>query len=78
MEELFEEVLALCLDRVADGDSPTSCAADFPEFADLEPLLQLADELAALPRREQRLVWLVASRDRFVADRPWRDREPEG
>lgn len=52
MEELFEEALALCLDRVADGDSPSSCADSFPEFTTLLPLLQLAAELIALGRAE--------------------------
>lgn len=63
MEELFEEVLALCLDRIADGDSPASCAADFPDFADLLPLLEIAAELMVLPRREANGPWLTIYRN---------------
>ncbi|MBA2450447.1 MAG: hypothetical protein H0V51_20725 [Chloroflexi bacterium] len=62
MEELFEEALALCLDRVADGDSPASCADDFPEFHGLLPLLQLAAELIALGRCRVEPGWLITSR----------------
>ncbi|MGE3269872.1 MAG: hypothetical protein AB7P40_14060 [Chloroflexota bacterium] len=42
MDDMFEEVLAICLDRLADGDDVASCTADFPECPDLEPLLELA------------------------------------
>ena len=48
MEEVFDEVLAVCLDRVGDGDSAEACAAEFPEFPDLLALLQLATDLRAL------------------------------
>ena len=48
MEEVFDEVLAECLDRVGDGDSAEACAAEFPEFPDLLALLQLATDLRAL------------------------------
>ena len=47
MEEIFEEVLALCLDRLADGDSPQACAVDFPDFPDLLSLLEIAAALSA-------------------------------
>lgn len=46
MNDLFEEVLAICLDRLADGDTVADCVADFPECADLEPLLSLAAALS--------------------------------
>jgi len=61
MEELFEEALALCLDRVADGDSPASCADDFPELQGLLPLLQLAAGLIALGRSRPEPLWLRTS-----------------
>jgi hypothetical protein len=46
MNDMFEEVLAICLDRLADGDSVADCVADFPECPDLEPLLTLAAALS--------------------------------
>ena len=48
MDEMFEEVLAICLDRLSDGDDVASCVADFPECPDLEPLLELAAALTAV------------------------------
>jgi hypothetical protein len=45
MDEMFEEVLAICLDRLSDGDDIASCVADFPECPDLQPLLELAAAL---------------------------------
>jgi hypothetical protein len=47
MDEMFEEVLAICLDRVSDGDSIESCVADYPECPDLQPLLEIAAALSA-------------------------------
>ena len=47
MDEMFEEVLAICLDRLSDGDDVESCVADFPECPDLQPLLELAAALSA-------------------------------
>ena len=58
MEEVFDEVLAVCLDRIVDGDSAEACAAEFPEFPDLLPLLQLANDLRSVPGSEGRLGWL--------------------
>ena len=72
MEEVFEEVLALCLDRVVDGDSPAACAADFPDYPDLLPLLEFAGGLSALPRSEPSPPWRLPPRDdvaRFPARR---------
>ncbi|MCC7367311.1 MAG: hypothetical protein IT306_02750 [Chloroflexi bacterium] len=45
MDEMFEEVLAICLDRLADGDTVEDCIADFPECPELQPLLALAAAL---------------------------------
>lgn len=47
MDDLFDEVLALCLDRLADGDDVDACVIDFPECPDLRPLLEIAQALAA-------------------------------
>ncbi len=52
MEEVFDEVLAVCLDRIVDGDSAEACAAEFPDFPDLLPLLQLANDLRSVPGSE--------------------------
>jgi hypothetical protein len=48
MDEMFEEVLAICLDRLSDGDDIASIVADFPECPDLQPLLELAAALSAV------------------------------
>jgi hypothetical protein len=48
MDDMFEEVLAICLDRLSDGDDVESCVADFPECPDLPPLLEIAAALSAL------------------------------
>lgn len=45
MDDMFDEVLAICLDRLSDGDDIASCVADFPECPDLEPLLEIAAAL---------------------------------
>lgn len=50
MDDLFEEVLAICLDRLSDGDAIESCVADFPECLDLGPLLEIAAALSAESR----------------------------
>jgi hypothetical protein len=47
MDEMFEEMLAICLDRLSDGDDVESCVADFPECPDLRPLLEIAAALSA-------------------------------
>ena len=47
MDEMFEEVLAICLDRLSDGDDVESCLADFPECPDLQPLLEIAAALSS-------------------------------
>ncbi len=65
--ELFEEVLAFCLDRLADGDAPEACAADFPEYPDLLLLLEIAAELRAQPQPQPGAAWLRASRERLEA-----------
>ncbi len=67
MDEMFEEVLAICLDRLSDGDDVESCVADFPECPDLQPLLELAAALNAASADDHRRVdrtptWLLPRR----------------
>jgi len=50
MIDLFDELLSICLDRLADGDTVTDCVMDFPEVPDLEGLLETAAALMALPQ----------------------------
>jgi hypothetical protein len=68
MDEMFDEVLAICLDRLSDGDDVASCIADFPECPDLEPLLEIAAALSAASddaaKRDDRApAWLRPRRD---------------
>ena len=67
MDEMFEEVLAICLDRLSDGDSVESCLADFPECPELEPLLEIAAALSAssadnFKRADRTPTWLLPRR----------------
>ena len=63
MNEMFEEVLAICLDRLADGDSVAACVADFPECSELESLLELAAALSetghARVKADRGPTWLI-------------------
>jgi hypothetical protein len=63
MDEMFEEVLAICLDRLSDGDDIESCVADFPECTELQPLLEIAAALSSASaadnaRVDQAPTWL--------------------
>jgi hypothetical protein len=74
MDEMFEEVLAICLDRLSDGDEVAACVADFPECPDLQPLLEIAAALtdaAGQPgaRQDRAPTWLLP-RQREVRLRP--------
>lgn len=67
MDEMFEEVLAICLDRLSDGDDVESCLADYPECPDLRPLLELAAALTEVAADNHRRVdrtptWLLPRR----------------
>ena len=66
MDEMFEEVLAICLDRLSDGDDLESCVADYPECPDLQPLLEIAAALSAAPADSRRVdrtpTWLPTRR----------------
>jgi hypothetical protein len=68
MDELFEEVIAICLDRLSDGDSIEACVADFPECPDLQPLLEIAAALTATAaddhkRSDRSPTWLQPRRN---------------
>ena len=67
MDEMFEEVLAICLDRLSDGDDVESCMADYPECPDLQPLLVIAAALSSasadhLRRADRAPTWLLPRR----------------
>lgn len=67
MDEMFEEVLAICLDRLSDGDDVEACLADYPECPDLQPLLELAAALTEVAADNHRRVdrtptWLLPRR----------------
>lgn len=68
MDDMFEEVLAICLDRVSDGDDVESCVADFPECPELGPLLEIAAALSSASeehhRRSNRTPAWLKSRER--------------
>ena len=62
MIDLFDELLSICLDRLADGDTVADCVADFPEVPDLEGLLETAAALMAVQDERPIQPWMrVAS-----------------
>lgn len=68
MDEIFEEVLAICLDRLTDGDDIASIVADFPEYPDLRPLLEIAAALSdaaadSYQQADRAPTWLMPRRD---------------
>jgi hypothetical protein len=68
MDEMFEEVLAICLDRLSDGDTVAACVADYPDCPDLEPLLEIATALSTTSEADHRRgdrqpTWLQPRRD---------------
>ena len=68
MDEMFEEVLAICLDRLSDGDDVESCMADYPECPDMRPLLELAAALSEsagdnFKRADRAPTWLQPRRN---------------
>ena len=67
MDEMFEEMLAICLDRLADGNDVESCMADYPECPDLQPLLEIAAALSSTSantfrRADRTPIWLLPRR----------------
>ena len=46
----FDEILAICIEKIERGDSVESCLQQYPdERAELEPLLRLASALSSAP-----------------------------
>jgi hypothetical protein len=67
MDEIFEEMLAICLDRLSGGEDVDSCLADYPDCSDLRPLLEIAAALIAASADHRRRagrtpVWLMPRR----------------
>ena len=75
---MFDEVLAICLDRLTDGDSIDQCVDDYPTCPELRETLEVAELLmersaaAATPR------WLRRSRFRMVTGFGLRSLRPTG
>jgi hypothetical protein len=69
MDGIFEEVLAICLDRLSDGEDVDSCLADYPDRSDVRALLEIAAALIAASadhrqRADRAPVWLMPRRHR--------------
>src|SRR5581483_9562323 len=47
MTEMFDEVLAICLDRLTDGDTIDQCVDDYPACPELRETLEVAELLMA-------------------------------
>ena len=75
MDEMFEEVLAICLDRLSDGDTVANCVTDYSDCPDLEPLLEIAAALTATSEAHHRRAnreptWLQPRRQDEIRLRP--------
>ncbi len=57
MIDLFDELLSICLDRLADGDTVADCVMDFPDVPELEGLLETAAALIALQEARPTRTW---------------------
>jgi len=68
MTDLFEEVLAVCLDRLEDGDSVDQCVEEYSEFPDLRETLEIAEALRCLPAPAATRGWVRGSRMRLVTN----------
>jgi len=78
MNDSFDEVLATCLDRLADGDSVQRCAADYPEHPELGPTLEVAELLMASRMAPAEPHWLRSSRFRLTTSFGLRRLRPTG
>jgi hypothetical protein len=78
MSEMFDEVVAICLDRLTDGDSIDQCVADYPECADLRETLEVAELLMAQSMLRAEPRWLRSSRFRVVTGFGLRSLRPTG
>lgn len=51
MRQKFEDILDSCIDEIKQGKSIRDCLIKYPQFAsELEPLLELANEIEDLPK----------------------------
>ena len=78
MSEMFDEVVAICLDRLTDGDTVDQCAADYPEIPELLETLEVAEFLMATSAARVAPRWLRRSRHRLVNGFGLRSLRPTG
>jgi hypothetical protein len=78
MNDIFDEVLAQCLDRLTDGDSVEVCAADYPEHPDLGPTLEIAALLMRSGIANAEPHWLRSSQVRLTTSFGLRSLRPTG
>ena len=64
MIDLFDELLSICLDRLADGDTVAACVADFPEVPDLGATLEIASALMSLQDERPAHPWTELANER--------------
>lgn len=64
MIDLFDELLSICLDRLADGDTVADCVLDFPEVSDLGPMLETAAALMSLRDERPSRPWMQLADER--------------
>ncbi len=64
MIDLFDELLSICLDRLADGDTVADCVMDFPEVPDLGPMLETAAALMSLRDERPSRPWMPLAPER--------------
>jgi hypothetical protein len=78
MNDSFDEVLAICLDRLTEGHSIARCTADYPEHPDLGPTLEVAELLmeSRTPRIEPH--WFHTSQFRLTTSYGLRRLRPTG
>ena len=78
MSEMFDEVVAICLDRLTDGDTVDQCAADYPEVPELRETLEVAELLMARSAAQATPRWLRRSRWSPVSEFSLRSLRPTG
>src|SRR5437764_1038667 len=72
------EVVAICLDRLSDGDTVDQCAADYPECAELRETLEVAELLMATAAARVEPRWLRRSRRHLMTGCGLRSLRPTG
>ena len=78
MTEMFDEVLAICLDRLTAGDSIDQCVAEYPKCPELRETLEVAELLRARSAAPATPRWLRRARFRMVAGLGLRGLRPTG